>query len=467
MSDPTNTHDNTIFISYSHADEAWKNEIQKHLSVLQVHGNLSIWDDRQIQTGDEWLSAIEAAINQARVAILLVSVDFLNSKFIKGEEIPRFLELRKARGLKIVPIILKPCAWKHVDWLASLQGAVRDNKPLASYTMGSYECDEVINSIVDKVVALLKDSKTQETSIPAPTMAKSFSKAELKKQIEQPLMDAWREHANFDAPFQPIVFPYETEPEWGEDQYGLWQALKVKDVTQVFRWIPAGTFWMGSPEYENGRFENEDYHQVTLSRGFWLGETPVTQAFYDAVTGKNPSFFKGEQLPVEQVSWEDAQVFISRLNGLYPKLSARLPYEGEWEYACRAGTKAPFHFGQVISVDLVNYRGTWDDYKSWQEGAKQVTTMVKSYSCNAWGLYDIHGNVWEWCEDVWQVHLDTKAVTDPFEQHVSSQPVSQSRVLRGGSWVSHGRDCRSAIRYHFVASKRSSDNGFRLVLGHI
>lgn len=285
-------------------------------------------------------------------------------------------------------------------------------------------------------------------------------------------------------PLSPPIFPYPWATEWGEDRYGLYQTLLTTHysradearagdsissaVSYSFRWIPQGTFMMGSLKNETGRYDDEDYHAVTLSQGFWLGETPVTQAFYEAITGNNPSYFKGAALPVEQASWDDARAFIKIVNNLHPSLTVRLPWEAEREYACRAGTSTAFHWGDEISLDLANYRGNWDDYEQWGAGAKQATTAVKSYPCNAWGLYDMHGNVWEWCEDVWDSSLGTEASIDPFRSTISGQlaSVALSRVLRGGSWLNFGRNVRSAVRYVSAPALRNNSFGFRLALGH-
>lgn len=268
-------------------------------------------------------------------------------------------------------------------------------------------------------------------------------------------------------PLSPLIFPHPWAAEWGEDRYGLYQILRYQGAAYTFRWIPKGTFMMGSPEDEQGRYEDEDYDQVTLTQGFWLGETPITQAFYETITGNNPSHFKGLALPVEKVSWDDVQAFIDNMNRLHPSLTVRLPWEAEWEYACRAGTSTAFHWGNTINLDLANYRGTWDNYEQWDEGAKQATTAVKSYPCNAWGLYDMHGNVWEWCEDVWQQQLGVEPATDPF-QKPTYQPASEAlyRVVRGGSWSNFGRDVRSAVRSNCTSDYRFNLLGFRLVLGH-
>ena len=174
-------------------------------------------------------------------------------------------------------------------------------------------------------------------------------------------------------------------------------------------------------------------HPVTISHGFWLAETTVTQALWQAVTGNNPSHFKGDNRPVEKVSWDDAQDFIQQLNAfiqaLQPEYGFRLPAEAEWEYACRAGSETPFNFDGELTLEKVNYRGTWDDYSQWGQGALQETAEVKSYPCNAWGLFEMHGNVWEWCQDYWSEQSNKEPAFDP-----KGPDTGSGRVVRGGSW---------------------------------
>ena len=264
----------------------------------------------------------------------------------------------------------------------------------------------------------------------------------------------------------PPVFPYPRASEWGEDRYGLRQTLTYQGKDYVFRWIPPWHYMMGSPEDERGRYDDEDLHSVTLSQGFWLGETTVTQALWQAIMSTNPSHFKGENRPVETVSWDDVQIFIERLNQMHRTLQTRLPWEAEWEYACRAGSQTPFNFDGELTLDKVNYRGTWE-YKEgeWGEGALRETAVVKSYPCNAWGLYEMHGNVWEWCQDNWQENLGKEAVCDPWLRQQSLVPDS-ARVVRGGSWYSFGGNVRSAFRDRSTPGYRSDFLGFRLALGH-
>jgi len=266
---------------------------------------------------------------------------------------------------------------------------------------------------------------------------------------------------NHHHPLSPPVFPYPWASDWGEDRYGLWQAFTYLGIRQAFRWLPPGSFMMGSPETEQGRYDDEDLHPVTLSQGFWLAETAVTQTLWQAVMGENPSRFKGDKRPVESVDRDDAQAFIKRLNQTLPHLKTRLPWEAEWEYACRAGRQTPFNFADELTLAKVNYWGRWgNEADEWGQNAKWESAEVKSYPCNDWGLYEMHGNVWEWCEDAWQKHLGHQAVQDPWQQSVSA------RVARGGSWRGDGGGVRSAIRSRRRPGLRSDDLGFRLALDH-
>jgi formylglycine-generating enzyme required for sulfatase activity len=223
--------------------------------------------------------------------------------------------------------------------------------------------------------------------------------------------------------------------------------------------IPGGTFWMGSPANEAERYNSESpQHQVTVP-SFFMGKYPLTQAQYQAIMGKNPAYFKGNNRPVENVSWDDAVLFCQKLSQRTGK-NYRLPSEAEWEYACRAGTKTPFSFGDNITTDLVNYNGNYP-YKSAAQGKyREQTTDIGTFPPNPFGLYDMHGNVWEWCEDDWhENYID--APTDGSAWN--SQSGSNTKLLRGGSWGSNARNCRSAGRAGDSRDRRSNYDGFRVV----
>jgi formylglycine-generating enzyme required for sulfatase activity len=223
--------------------------------------------------------------------------------------------------------------------------------------------------------------------------------------------------------------------------------------------IPGGTFIMGSPENEAERSSDESpQHQVTVP-SFFIGKYELTQAQYQAITGNNPSYFKGNNRPVEQVSWNDAVTFCEKLSQKTQK-NYRLPSEAEWEYACRAGTTTPFYFGDNITPDLVNYNGNYP-YESALKGKyRQQTTDVGTFPPNAFGLYDMHGNVWEWCEDDWHENY----LNAPIDGSAwNSRSGIDKKLLRGGSWSFDARYCRAAARNWFSRVFRYLNYGFRVV----
>jgi len=216
-----------------------------------------------------------------------------------------------------------------------------------------------------------------------------------------------------------------------------------KDVKLEMVLIPAGKFMMGSPESEKERSDNEKQHEVTLTKSYYMGKYEVTQEQWESVMGKNPSDTKGAKLPVTNVSWEDCQEFIEKLN-TSTKGNYRLPMEAEWEYACRAGTATAYSVGDSLTKADANIDG-------------DSTKAVGSYKPNAFGLYDMHGNVWEWCED-WGAGYPAGAVTDP----KGAATGDQRRVLRGGSFVSNVSRARSSFRNPNSPTVRYDYNGFRL-----
>jgi formylglycine-generating enzyme required for sulfatase activity len=240
--------------------------------------------------------------------------------------------------------------------------------------------------------------------------------------------------------------------------------------------IPSGKFMMGSPESEPDRYEDESPQHAVTVQPFFIGKYPVTQNQWRTIASTSPierelnpspSDFKGDNRPVENVSWEEAVEFCQRLS-LKTGRDYRLPTEAEWEYACRAGSTTPFHFGETITIDLANYRGVDDEDLDWSgsygKGTKgiyrQETTFVDTFPPNAFGLYDMHGNVWEWCLDHWHNSYQDAPVDG---STWISNDNNAERVVRGGSWDNNPRYCRSAPRYNITPVNRSSNLGFRVV----
>ncbi|MCP5134879.1 MAG: formylglycine-generating enzyme family protein [Gammaproteobacteria bacterium] len=317
-----------------------------------------------------------------------------------------------------------------------------------------------------------------------------------------------------------LTFRRLTKPAWasaiGRDRFGLWCEIEIdpgrgEPVIQRLRWIPPGRFWMGSPEEETKRLAKNDNerqsferehprHQVTLIQGYWLFDTPCTQALWEAVMGQNPSRFQSPTRPVEQVNWDDAQDFLKKINEQIPTLNLALPSEAQWEYACRAGTETAIYTGDLEilgqhnapALDPIAWYGgnsgvdfeltNGYDSSNWPEKQyphKQAGTHpVKLKKANPWGLYDMLGNVWEWCQDSTRDYDHDAKINPvgPLERHamranfiqvrrgkttVTNAFLSIPRVLRGGSCGNVARNVCAAFRYLGDPDGRSPDIGFR------
>jgi formylglycine-generating enzyme required for sulfatase activity len=264
----------------------------------------------------------------------------------------------------------------------------------------------------------------------------------------------------------------ETEPEIllesvGVRQLAVISTKQLPDMSRAtgtrlcdvpFVYIAPGSFLMGSPEHEPGRGSDETQHEVTLTRGYSIQMTPVTQGQWKALMGSNPSNFPqgGENCPVEGVNWNDCQEFIKRINKM-GEFAYRLPTEAEWEYACRAGASTSFFNGE-ISSKLFSRRDPCLDEIGWYSGnSGKKTHPVAEKKPNAWGLFDMNGNVCEWCQD-WYGKYVAKPQIDP-----RGVLLGIGCVVRGGSWSSNSQNCRSASRFYCPPNSRRNFVGFRLV----
>ena len=241
--------------------------------------------------------------------------------------------------------------------------------------------------------------------------------------------------------------------QWEED---LGNGIVLETVS-----IPGGSFLMGSPREEEGRYESESpQHRVEVSP-FFMGKFPITQSQYQAVMGENPSNFKenGAYRPVENVSWEGAIAFCQKLSQK-TKRTYRLPSEAEREYACRAKTTTPFHFGETIATNIANYDDNYVYSKAPKGEYREGTTPVGQFPPNAFGLFDMHGNVWEWCADHW--HSNYQGAPTNGNAWIAGGD-SDYRLLRGGSWNDDPRNCRSAYRGWYTPDCCIRVVGFRVV----
>jgi len=288
-----------------------------------------------------------------------------------------------------------------------------------------------------------------------------------------------------DTAWHPLVTgcPPEWASEWGEDRYGVFVAFTLEAVTQRLRWIPPGRFLMGSPDDEPGRDEEEGpQHSETIERGFWLFDTPCTQALWETVLGENPSYFKDPARPVEQVSWYDVQErFLPALNALIPGFV--LPSEAQWEYACRAGTQDALYNGPIeilgdanapaldaiawyggnssIDFELENGASRYRPSDTQYSEGKAGTHPVGLKKPNPWGLYDMLGNVWEWVRD----SAGERLPMTPDSGSPREGATDVNRIIRGGDWFDEARLCRCAS-FSQDSPNVNDDNriGFRCAL---
>ncbi len=401
-----------IFISYARDASHGENLAAAVQAQLQAAG-FEVFRDVKMHPGEVWHRTLDDELESSQLVVLVLSEKVRTSTWVPNE-----IDLAKELKIPIIPIlaeqILRPI------WIRHLQ--VLDFCVLPDW-------QKLLDAVAHHGLQIP----------PVPPFAKGGT---LQPEVVV--------HAGLASPFAKGGTRGISPPAWAttsaEDQYGRYADFVYQGITQRLRWIELGTFWMGSPKNEKWRSRDETLHQVTLTKGYWLADTPCTQALWQAVMGSNPSKFQGDpNNPVEQVSWRDVQQFLLKLKQQVG-LQARLPTEAEWEYACRAGTSSTYAFGDMLSSQQANF----DDNIG-------KTTPVKSYPANAWGLYDMHGNVCEWCEDGSSAY-PAQPVSDPLG-------AGTSRVLRGGSWFNGGRYCRSAHRYADDPAARDDCFGFRLALG--
>jgi formylglycine-generating enzyme required for sulfatase activity len=491
-----------LFISYSHVDRDWVERLQTMIRPLVRSHGLRLWDDSQIRPGDKWRQEIEMALAAAKVALLLVSSDFLASEFVTNSELPQLLTAAEEEGLCILWVPLRPSLVGRTP-IDAYQALLDPARPLVR--MDPVEQEEALVEIalaIEKALAPRQDSppaaaKTQGDSAgkPRQAAAPSSGSSVLASADRQAVAAARSEAVQAEAAKPEVAQPEATEPTAApfplqrfatstcllRQKGGRWSMVRRPLQVEGYREelgggvaltmlkIPPGSFPMGSPEDEPQRLEREGpQHDVTLG-SFFMAQTPITQAQWRAVAGwqklerdldPDPSNFKGANRPVEMVSWFDALEFCRRLSQRTCQRYG-LPSEAQWEYACRAGSTTSFHFGATLTPELANYNGN-HVYGNGTKGTyREQTVEVASFAANGWGLHDMHGNVWEWCEDHWHDSYNF-APGDDQPWHIPAAADLEPRLLRGGSWLNFPRLCRSAYRDDDRPDNRFNSIGFRV-----
>jgi formylglycine-generating enzyme required for sulfatase activity len=366
-------------------------------------------------------------------------------KALENHLVKRISQLHQAAGKmrKQVPLIIPEPGWKYEEPILSHYATILD-------------------------VSSLKDLATD-----AELEDRDFEKAiRLWKQINEVAVDPADRRRAMNKIIDLTQRSHQTGSDKIKTELSLFRVSLGDNLDLEMVRIPSGKFMMGSPDDEIDRFSNESPQHRVMVPEFFVGKYPITQAQWRAIAQQppvarelnpDPSSFKGDQLPVENVSWYEAVEFCQRLSKWTGQVY-RLPSEAEWEYACRAGTTTPFHFGNTISTEVANYDGNYTYGQGIKGPYREKTTVVGSFKvANAFGLYDMHGNVWEWCQDHYHDSY-TGAPADGSAWIDSDAKEDAHRMLRGGSWNNYPQFCRSACRYYYFNPDHHNDNiGFRVV----
>jgi formylglycine-generating enzyme required for sulfatase activity len=549
-----------VFLSYSHKDNELRKELSSHLSSLAHQKLIEPWHDRNIDAGSGWASEIDQNLARAEIILLLVSSDFINSRYCYSIEMKEALARHEANEVQVIPVIIRACDWQRSP-LGKLQAIPRDNQAVASnrdkyardqpWLQVVKEIGKVAQQIRDRRIAeftvqqqvearesfrstaeelyrdggfshaaqeLLRDAWTrlgleeaeaieiqrtvqanltryfkvlvadlgdrsalsaaqrQELKMLQSTLGISDGKAASLEQVavaeralklrstvamtanESSVQDVVGGNRIRDFSFEVITVDREGNENSRVTRTAKFFAEKLGDRTSLeMVKIPGGSFQMGSLPVE-GADDELPQHTVQVPE-FWMGKYPVTQAQWRFVAAlpqekikleAKPSRFDGDNRPVERVSWHQSVEFCQRLSRKTGN-EYRLPSEAEWEYACRAKTLTKFYFGDVLTPKIANFN----------ENVGK-TTNVGIYKPNVFGLYDMHGNVWEWCFDNYFDNYKNA----PFDGSACIDSDSENNsiyVLRGGSWFSYPDFCRSACRYRYGIDFYTDDVGFRVV----
>ncbi|QSV64949.1 MAG: SUMF1/EgtB/PvdO family nonheme iron enzyme [Dolichospermum sp. DL01] len=439
-----------VFLCHNSKD---KPEVEKIRTELLQRGIDSWLDKYDFEPFRRWQDQLEEIIGQIKAAAIFIGSSGVGPW--ADIEMNSFLVEFVKRKLRMGLVILPSCKYTFTELEEQTPRFLRsfhwvdfrqhDPEPLGQLIWG-------ITGIKPDLSPLIPDKPPREEKNKSPYQLKIFQFQTAQISLTSALLGFVK---------KPEIKRITKNAEYFAQDLG--NGVNLEMVS-----IPGGTFKMGSPENEQGYSSYQSpQHQVTVPP-FFMGKYPVTQKQWRAVAAlekvkidleSDPSGFKGDNLPVECVSWDDTQEFCARLSRMANK-TYRLPSEAEWEYACRGGTTTPFYCGETISTDLANYNGNYT-YGQGQKGQyREKTTEVRIFPANPFGLYDMCGNVWEWCEDGWHENY----INAPTDGSAWTSLSSRRKLLRGGSWDSYPVYCRSAFRINdSLDGDYSYFFGFRVV----
>lgn len=417
------------FIIYAREDKDVLLELKKQLIPLERSRQIALWYDGEIVPGEEWEKAIKTRLETADIILLLLSSDFFASDYIEKEELRAALARHERAEAVVAPVIVRHCLWQAHPEIEKLQ--VLPDNAFPVYSKKNWDSpDEAFANVAAGIVRIAK-SKV-EAAVERQRQMEAEAEAEKQRKEEEARKKR------------------EEEEEAAREKHEEEEFARIFMSDMVL--VKGGAFTMGWVEGRDGaEFDDEKpAHEVTL-KDFYIGKYPVTRAQWRAVMGSNPSNNKGcDNCPVENVSWNDIQEFLKKLNTLTGQ-QFRLPTEAEWEYAARGGRQSKgYRYSGSNNLDEVGWYSENSGGKIHPVGQKKPNEL---------GLFDMSGNVWEWCEDDWHSNYDG-APTDG--RAWVDRPKVPYRVLRGGSWIHNPQVCRAANRGNWCPTDIGSNLGFRL-----
>ncbi len=492
----------SVFICYSHEDEEWRDRLLKYLNPLNLDKQI-VWSDLDLEPGDIWDEKIKEVLPKVTLAVVLVSQTLLNSTYVRNEELPRLLKRFEEKAVRIIPLFVEYADVDNVPFYYTNEQGVRktfylnqsqspsNNSPdQPLYNLLKPEQDKILLSVAQTLRSLIKKDKQKVEPNPTPSPpTKPEENLDITLELaltDEQMSTGTRERILTERGSITVTIPAGVSlgdriPVIGKGKLepvtqrrgDLYLLITERDeeignieekapknsnftedlgngITLDMVYIQGGSFMMGSNEYKR----EQPIHRVELKE-FYLSKYPITQAQYQAIMGPNPSRFQGVNNPVERVSWYDAQEFCEQLSAKTGK-QYKLPSEAQWEYACRAGSDGKWCFGDDESK--------LKDYARYGKNSNAQTHPVGEKEPNQWGLYDMHGNVWEWCADSWHNNYK-KAPTDGSAWLKDGN--DNRSPLRGGSWAGIPDYCRSASRNNNIrrVDRYYDVIGFRVVCG--